>query len=221
MTDNRRAVAKAELRPEQRRAAALIAIGASDADVCAEAKIARATLTAWRRKPAFVAEVNGCVDQMQRLTIRRARSYVPDALEALHKIVTDPQATRGERTAAARVLLDRIPLRPETAIEPSVQGERTADAEISETTLLEVYQVLAEVEAGRRDRDGGRGAEPEDNDYADDEVDGEAEPALTADVEPVHRVIQGEVVHDDDGAAVARIASDRAGLGASARYLAG
>lgn len=98
------------LTPIQKIAASLLASGASDAQAAANCGVAVTTIRLWRKRPDFQEEVNARVDEFGKAIQRSARSLMPKALSTLNSILDDPDATRGERTAASRVAMDRVPL---------------------------------------------------------------------------------------------------------------
>lgn len=94
------------LTPQQLDAARHLARGASGVETARAVKVRPETISAWRRFPAFAAELARLIELAQQGTAReRAEALAPRALDALQRALTDERADPRAKIAAADALL--------------------------------------------------------------------------------------------------------------------
>lgn len=183
------AARKADLSPQQKVAAAMVAAGRTDSEIAAEVGVAVSTISAWRKREDFKAAVNVVLGEVSKNIVRRAYAAVPQAMEYLISCLTDPGVPHTQKIQAARTLIDRFPaFTPELAAEPLPEAKAVPDSPtstIAPSTVLDIVREIRAIEEARKrtpvvnHRDG----------YDDDDDDDQDEPVV--------RLVQGFVVQDD------------------------
>lgn len=122
------------LTEEQRTAIALLANGATHADVAATLGTTRATVGKWRARPDFAAELEEVTRRVEEYASHRMRALGAVALHQLAKMATDPATPANARVRICEKLLELSQLRP---------ADRTKDiADMDEGDVIDLVVQL-------------------------------------------------------------------------------
>jgi hypothetical protein len=142
-----------QLTPVQHKAAVLLAAGAKPALVAEQCDVNVAAVRGWQKLPAMQREVDALVRHGQQALLRQAYGRLPAVLSALMDDATNMELRPTERAAAAKILLDRIPLTPSMAFdtdEARQEAKQATEGAARYVPPVEMLDILrAEIEITR------------------------------------------------------------------------
>ena len=100
------------LSDHQHTAIAMLANGATHADVARHLGINRRTVTRWRKRPDFASRLEDATREVEEYASHRMRSLGAVALNQLAKMATDPKVPAMARVRICERLLDLSQLKP-------------------------------------------------------------------------------------------------------------
>lgn len=122
------------LTEEQRTAIALLANGATHADVAEVLGTTRATVGTWRARPDFASALEDQTRQVEEYASHRMRALGAVALQQLAAMATDPATPANARVRICEKLLELSQLRP---------ADRTKDiADMDEADVVDLVVQL-------------------------------------------------------------------------------
>ena len=116
-----------DISPQQNRAIAALLSGTVE-DAATVAGVTERTIYRWLNLPAFRQALASAEAEAVSHAARLMAGHVSGAILALAAVLADAEATHGERTAAARALLNALPnVRMVGSIESAIEELRNRD----------------------------------------------------------------------------------------------
>ncbi|MGQ0632906.1 MAG: helix-turn-helix domain-containing protein [Sporichthyaceae bacterium] len=144
----KRSAIRGQLSPAQRQAVGLFACGATVAVVAAETGVSPSTIRKWKNDDRFAREVDLACREIQQSVVRQLAARLPGVITSLADDAMDPALRPSERTAAAKVLLDRLPLSNVTAYETGAARQTARDDAsphpVETATLQAIWGMMTE-----------------------------------------------------------------------------
>ncbi len=124
--------APSALSEAQQRAISMVASGATGREVAAALGVNECTVSRWRQSAEFEAAVNTLLADAHDSAAVKLRQLADQAVATIAAVLTNPEASAGDRLKAAALVLDRVGLATVPSIGPTdaerIESDRKNEA---------------------------------------------------------------------------------------------